>query len=105
MAWPLGDNDAPILLVVLLVLFLPAFLASLEVVRPGPWRLRGYTPNSAPAAPVDFAPGQHQALGVIAHDSGQLVPRPLREVALLFLRLGFTAFGGPAAGVGRWWLQ
>src|SRR5947209_18029083 len=28
------------------------------------------------------------------------VRAPLRQVALLFLRLGFTAFGGPAAHVG-----
>ena len=31
--------------------------------------------------------------------SSTLPPSHLREVALLFLRLGFTAFGGPAAHV------
>jgi hypothetical protein len=35
-----------VLLAVLLVLFLPAFLASLEVIGSGPWGLRGLPPKS-----------------------------------------------------------
>ena len=39
------ESQLLVLLVVLRVLFLPAFMASLGVIRPGPWGLRGLTPK------------------------------------------------------------
>ena len=35
----------------------------------------------------------------LPEEKGKSRPRTLRELVLLFLRLGFTAFGGPAAHV------